>query len=63
MTAYLTLDNDGNIELIDSYIAGWGDGVDYIDGGAYDAENGVISYFVSYAGQIYMDLVLNKVSD
>ena len=63
MTAYLTLDNEGNIELIDSYIAGWGDGVDYIDGGTFDPESGVISYFVSYAGQIFMDIVLNKVSD
>ena len=51
----------GNIELLDSYIAGWGDGIDYLDDGVY--EDGTISYSLCYAGQIYMDLVLNRVGD
>ena len=59
MTAYVSVDNDGNIELLSSYIAGWGDGVDYLEDGIY--EDGVISYSLCYAGQIYMDIVLNKV--
>jgi len=61
MTGYVTVDNDYNIELVDSYIAGWGDSVDYIDGGKF--EDGTITYFVSYAGQIFMDLVLHRVSE
>ncbi len=59
MTAYVSVDNDGNIGLLSSYIAGWGDSVDYLDNGKFD--NGVISYDLCYAGQIYMDLVLNRV--
>ena len=61
MTAYVSVDNDGNIELLDSYIAGWGDGIDYLDDGVY--EDGTISYSLCYAGQIYMDMVLNRVGD
>ena len=61
MTAYVSVDNDGNIELLDSYIAGWGDGIDYLDGGVY--EDGTIMYSLCYAGQIYMDLVLYRVGD
>lgn len=61
MTGYLSLSNDGSIDLVDSYVAGWGDSLDYLDGGYYDAENGVISYSLSYAGVIFMDIVLNKV--
>ena len=59
MTAYVSVDNDGNIGLLSSYIAGWGDGIDYLDDGKF--EDGVISYSLCYAGQIYMDLVLNRV--
>jgi hypothetical protein len=43
-----------------SYIAGWGDSLDYLNDGVYDPETGTISYSVSYAGQIFMDIVLNK---
>ena len=60
MTGYVSLDNDGNVELLDSYVQGWGDSLDYIKNGAYDAEAGKISYFLSYASAIYIDLVLNK---
>ena len=59
MTAYVSVDNDGNIGLLSSYIAGWGDGIDYLEEGKF--EDGVISYSLCYAGQIYMDLVLNRV--
>ena len=57
MTAYVSVDNDGNIGLLSSYIAGWGDGIDYLDEGKY--EDGTISYGLCYAGQIYMNIVLN----
>ena len=61
MTGYVSLDNDGNISLISSNIRAWGDGLDYIENGVYDAETGTISYNLSYAGQIFMDIVLHKV--
>ena len=57
MTAYVSVDNDGNIGLLSSYIAGWGDGIDYLDEGKY--EDGTISYGLGYVGQIYMNIVLN----
>lgn len=59
MTGYVSVDNEGNIKLLDSYLAGWGDSLDYIEGGKF--EDGTISYSLSYAGQIFMDIVLNRV--
>ena len=59
MTAYVSVDNDGNIDLLSSYIAGWGDSVDYLEDGIF--VDGQISYSLCYASQIYMDIVLNRV--
>lgn len=60
MTGYVSLDNDGNIELLSSYIAGWGDSLDYLKDGKFDNATSTISYNVSYAGQIFMAPVLIK---
>ena len=60
MTGYVCLNADNTITLLSSYIKGWGDGLDYIEDGVYDPETGKISYSLSYAGQIFMDIVLNK---
>ena len=61
MTGYVSVDNDCNIELISSYIGAWGDALDYIEDGKYDAETGTISYFASYAeGAVVMSIVLHK---
>lgn len=60
MTGYVSLNPDNSITLLSSYIKGWGDGLDYIEDGVYDPETGKISYSLSYAGQIFMDIVLNK---
>lgn len=62
MTGYVSVDNDGNVELIDSYISGWGDGLDYIEDGKYDFDTKTISYKLCYAGQIYMNPVMKWVS-
>ncbi len=61
MTAYVSVDNEGNIGLLSSYIAGWGDGIDYLEDGMF--MDGTISYSLCYAGQIYMDLELYRVSE
>ena len=60
MTGYVNLDAENNIHLLSSFISGWGDGLDYLENGKYDPETGQITYNVSYAGQIFMDIVLNK---
>lgn len=60
MTGYVCLNADNTISLLSSYIKGWGDGLDYLENGVYDPATGKISYSVSYAGQIFMDIVLNK---
>lgn len=61
MTGYVSVDNDGNISLISSYIDAWGDALDYLENGKYDLETGTISYSLSYAAAVFMDVVLNKV--
>ena len=60
MTGYVNLDAENNIHLISSYISGWGDSLDYLKDGKYDPETGQITYSLSYANQIFMDIVLNK---
>ncbi|MBP5562340.1 MAG: DUF5012 domain-containing protein [Muribaculaceae bacterium] len=63
MTGYISVDNDGNVELLDSYTPTWGDSLDYFaDGAKYDVQTKTISYKLSYAGQIYMAPVLVWVS-
>lgn len=63
MTGYVSIDNDGNVELLDSYIPGWSDGLDYIEEAKYDTATSTISYSLSYASAIYMKPVMTKVSD
>jgi hypothetical protein len=64
MTGYVSLDNEGNIDLISSHIDAWGDALDYIDDASFDEGSGVSSYFASYAeGAVTMRIVLNRVSD
>ena len=60
MGGYVILNSDNSIDLLYSYIKPWGDGLDYIDEGVYDPEKCVITYFLSYAGQIFMRPVLVK---
>ena len=60
MTGYVNLDSDNNIHLLSSYISGWGDGLDYLENGKYDPETRGITYSLSYAGQIFMDIVLKE---
>lgn len=60
MTGYISLNPDNTLTLQSSYIAGWGDSLDYLKNGVYDPATGQLSYSLSYAGQIFMDIVLNK---
>lgn len=60
MTGYIALNKDNTLTLLDSYVSGWGDGLDYLRNGVYNPETGEISYNISYAGQIFMAPVLIK---
>ena len=60
MTGIVTLNADNTLTLIQSYIAGWGDSLDYIKNAVYDPETGIITYDSSYAGQIFISPVLVK---
>lgn len=61
MTGYVSLDNDGNISLISSYIDAWGDGLDYLEDGKFDSETATVSYSLSYSSAVFMDVVLHRV--
>ena len=60
MTGIVTLNSDNSLTLITSYVAGWGDSLDYLQNGVYDPATGTISYETSYAGQIFINPVLIK---
>lgn len=60
MTGVVMLNDDNTITLVSSYVAGWGDGLDYLNNSVYDPVSGTLSYDVSYAGQIYISPVLVK---
>ncbi|MBO7589871.1 MAG: DUF5012 domain-containing protein [Bacteroidaceae bacterium] len=60
MTGVVMLNANNTLTLVSSYVAGWGDGLDYLDKSNYDAATGILSYSVSYAGQIFISPVLVK---
>jgi len=60
MTGIVTLNSDNTLTLISSYIAGWGDSLDYITNAVYNPETGIITYDASYAAQIFISPVLVK---
>lgn len=60
MTGQVSVDKDGNINLISSYIDAWGDGLDYLENGKFDPETGTITYNLSYGGAVFLDVVLNR---
>jgi hypothetical protein len=51
MTATIGVNDDGTLELVDSYVPGWGDGLDSFEG-VWDAENGIINFVCVYAGSL-----------
>lgn len=57
----LSIDADGNIELIDSYLAGWGDSANGLTDGKFDQEAGTIKYIVSYTDYPFLfNVTLDK---
>lgn len=50
----------GVVTLVSSYIAGWGDGLDYLENGVYDANSKTLSWKVRYAGELDFYVKMNK---
>ncbi|MCF0178988.1 MAG: DUF5012 domain-containing protein [Bacteroidales bacterium] len=60
MAADLSVDADGNIDLIDSYIPGWGDGLEDFADGKFDAATGDITYVATYVSGMEFHVTLHK---
>lgn len=50
----------GDVELLDAYIAGWGDSVDSFSDGHYDFATGTLSYNTDYAQSMTFHIELQK---
>lgn len=59
MVGVFTVAEDGTITAISGTVAGWGDGMDYLEDGKYDAATGTISWKVGYAGMDFY-VTMNK---
>ncbi len=57
----ISVDADGNIELLDSYLSAWGDSANELTDGKFDAAAGTIQYIVSYTDYPFLfNVTLNK---
>lgn len=57
----ISVDADGNIELISSYLSGWGDSANGLTDGKFDAASGTIKYIVSYTDYPFLfNVTLDK---
>ena len=53
LTGQISIDADGNISLISSFLEGWGDSADEMANGSFDAETGTLKWEVTYAGMLF----------
>jgi len=51
---------DNSIILVDSFVPGWGDGLDGLDDGIYDPDTETIEWGALYADSYSFNVVLNK---
>lgn len=57
----ISVDADGNIELLDSYLSSWGDSANELTDGKFDEATGTIQYIVSYTNYPFLfNVTLNK---
>jgi len=62
MQGIIGIAEDGTISLVDSYIPGWGDSVEAINDGKFDAISKTITYQAVYnKGTMFFNVTLNKV--
>lgn len=61
LSGNISVDADGNIELINSYLIGWGDSADWLSDGKFDAASGTVKYIVSYTDYPFLfNVTLDK---
>lgn len=61
LSGVLSVDADGNISLISSYLIGWGDSANELTDGKFDKEAGTIKYVVSYTDYPFLfNVTLDK---
>lgn len=60
MVGIVALNGDNTITLLTSHIAYWGDALDYISDSSFNPATGQLTYFASYAGQIFVTPVMNR---
>lgn len=58
MSGYLQLKSDNSLEVLSTYVPGWGDSADGFENLAYDAASSTLSYDVAYAGIMVFHVVL-----
>lgn len=59
METFVYIDEDGSVELLDSFIPGWADGLDSLEG-SYDFEKGILKYTAVYAETLNFNVTLVK---
>jgi len=57
MEGIIELDGANDITLLDSFIAGWGDGLDDLTNGSYDPVTNTLSYTAQYAGTLFFNVI------
>ena len=60
MQGIIQIKEDNSIELLDSYVPGWGDGLDYLEEGTYNPQTGELHWKIGYAKVMYFDITLQK---
>ena len=62
MTGHITISEDGTVIMLDSHIDGWGDSLDWMKNGKFDAATGTISWDVQYANALvwHVEMTMNK---
>lgn len=59
MLANVAINEDGSLQLIDSFVPGWGDEADALEG-TYDSATGKFTYVLAYASVINFHVTLEK---
>lgn len=59
MTGYIVLKSDNTLELLSSFVASWGDGLEDFFEGSYDPATGAIVWKSQYAGSDIFSVTLN----
>jgi len=63
MNSVLSLDSDGTLELLGSYIPSWKDGADWVKDGKWDATAKTITYKMQYYHSMEFNITFNNKVD